>query len=169
MMDSILAGAVLRMPFGVRPRHRRHPDRSVPTQAGLIEGPVEHGDRRGRELGFPTANLVLGDASASDGVWAGLVQLPEGDTYGAAVSVGRRATFYGRDGVRLLEAHLLDFSGDLYGQWLRVSLFHRTRPQRRFSDGEALVKQMHQDIADVRIWLHTNARLRVCDGDADRT
>ncbi|MFI7503173.1 riboflavin kinase [Streptomyces sp. NPDC049687] len=168
-MDSILAGAVLRMPFGARPRHRRSPDRAAPTQAGLIQGPVEHGDRRGRELGFPTANLVLGDGSASDGVWAGLVQLPEGDTYGAAVSVGRRATFYGRDGVRLLEAHLLDFSGDLYGQWLRVGLCHRIRPQRRFSDGEALVKQMHQDIADVRLWLSSNARQLVSDANADRT
>ncbi|WP_206438951.1 riboflavin kinase [Streptomyces scabichelini] len=134
----------------------------------LIEGRVEHGDRRGRELGFPTANLVLGDESVSDGVWAGLVQLPDGATYGAAVSVGRRATFYGRDGIRLLEAHLLDFSGDLYGQWLRVGLDHRIRPQRRFSEVEALVQQMHQDIADARLWLHSNARLRVSDGIADQ-
>ncbi|HEY5978827.1 MAG TPA: riboflavin kinase [Microlunatus sp.] len=167
-MDSTLASTVLRAPFGARPRLRRSSERSAPEQRGLIEGRVEHGDRRGRELGFPTANIVLGDESASDGVWAGLVQLPDGDTYGAAVSVGRRATFYGRDGIRLLEAHLLDFSGDLYGQRLRLWLDHRIRPQRRFSDVEALVNQMHQDIADARLWLYSNARLRVSDGIADQ-
>lgn len=100
-------------------------------------------------------------------MWAALVQLPDGDTYGAAASVGRRTTFYGRDGIRLLEAHLLDFSGDLYGQWLRVGLDHRIRPQRRFSDAEALVRQMHRDIADARLWLHANACLRVSEGIAD--
>jgi hypothetical protein len=167
-MDSTLAGIIHRVPFGARPRLRRNPDSAAPKHVGLIEGRVEHGDRRGRELGFPTANIVLGDESVSDGVWAGRVRLPDGDTYGAAVSVGRRATFYGRDGIRLLEAHLLDFSGDLYGQWLRVWLDHRIRPQRRFSDGEALVKQMNQDIAGARRWLHSNARLRFSDGIADQ-
>ncbi|MGW0558458.1 riboflavin kinase [Streptomyces sp. NPDC002926] len=167
-MDSTLTSTVLGVPLGARLRLRRYSDRTASKQVGLIEGRVEHGDRRGRELGFPTANIVLGDESASDGVWAGLVQLPDGDTYGAAVSVGRRATFYGRDGIRLLEAHLLDFSGDLYGQWLRVCLDHRIRPQRRFSDIEALVKRMHQDIADARLWLNSNACLRVSDGITDQ-
>ncbi|MFI6934738.1 riboflavin kinase [Streptomyces sp. NPDC050287] len=168
-MDQILGGIVLRAPLGALPKLHRNPGKAAHKQLGLIEGPVEHGDRRGRELGFPTANLVLGDdESVSDGVWAGLVRLPDGATYGAAVSVGRRATFYGRDGIRLLEAHLLDFSGDLYGQWLRVRLEHKIRPQRRFSDVEALVERMHQDIADTRLWLDANARLRVCDGTTDR-
>ncbi|MFE9445785.1 riboflavin kinase [Streptomyces sp. NPDC006602] len=166
-MDSILGSIVPRVPFGVLPKLRRNSERSTTKQAGLIAGRVEHGDRRGRELGFPTANLVLDDENVSDGVWAGLVHLPDGATYGAAVSVGRRATFYGRDGIRVLEAHLLDFSGDLYGQWLRVGLDHRIRPQRRFSDVDALVTQMHQDIADARLWLHANARPQVSGGIAD--
>lgn len=165
-MDSNSAGILGRTPSGAQPRMPRNPDRSAP-EVGLIEGRVEHGDRRGRELGFPTANIVLGDENAHDGVWASLVQLPDGGTYGAAVSVGRRVTFYGRDGIRLLEAHLLDFSGDLYGQWLRVVLDHRIRPQRRFSDAGALVRQMHQDVADARLWLRTNACLRVFDGLAE--
>lgn len=168
-MDSTLASIFLRVPFGARMRPRQSSDRSAPKQVGLIEGRVEHGDRRGRELGFPTANMVLGDESVTDGVWAGTVRLPDGATYGAAVSVGRRATFYGRDGIRLLEAHLLDFSGDLYGQWLLVELDHRIRPQRRFSDVDALVRQMHQDIDDARLWLHGNAGLRFSDGVADRS
>jgi len=168
-MDPTLDSTALPPPFGAPPpRLRRHLGRSAPGPAGLIEGRVEQGDQRGRELGFHTANIVLGDESVSDGVWAGLVQLPDGDTYGAAVSVGRRPTFYGRNGIRLLEAHLLDFSGDLYGQWLRVRLDGRIRPQRRFCDVEALVKQMHKDIADVRLRLHAHARLRVCDGTADQ-
>lgn len=169
-MDWTLAGTGprLRVPFGARPTPGRSSEGSAPKRTGLIEGRVERGDQRGRELGFPTANIVLGDESVSDGVWAGLVQRPDGDTYGAAVSVGRRTTFYGRRGIRLLEAHLLDFSGDLYGQWLRVRLDHRIRPQRRFSDVDALVKQMHQDIADARLWLHSNARPRACDGIADQ-
>ncbi|WP_328773807.1 riboflavin kinase [Streptomyces sp. NBC_00286] len=167
-MDWTLASGVLGVPFGSRPKLRRSWDRSASKQMGLIEGRVEYGDRRGRELGFPTANIVLGDESVSDGVWAGLVRLPDGATYGAAVSVGRRATFYGRDGIRLLEAHLLDFCGDLYGQWLRVRLDHRIRPQRRFFEVEALVKQMHQDIADARLWLHSNACPRVSGGIADQ-
>ncbi|MGP4046662.1 riboflavin kinase [Streptomyces sp. 2A115] len=167
-MDSTLDSIFLRVPLGARRRPRQNSDRSVPRQMGLIEGRVEHGDRRGRELGFPTANIVLGDESVSDGVWAGLVRLPDGATYGAAVSVGRRATFYGRDGIRLLEAHLLDFSGDLYGQWLLVRLDHRIRPQRRFTDVKGLVQQMHQDIADARLWLHANARPQVSDGVADQ-
>ncbi|MFT4264675.1 MAG: riboflavin kinase [Nocardioides sp.] len=132
----------------VRPNPR--PLATGPVQ--LIEGPVEHGDQRGRELGFPTANLTLEDHGAGDGVWVGTVVLEDGSIYAATVSVGRRVTFYGRDGIRLLEAYLHDFDGDLYGQNIRVWLHSRLRLQRRFPDVDSLIEQMHQDVADTRTW-----------------
>ena len=127
-------------------RHRLVDNRLVVT------GNVEHGDERGRELGFPTANLALEDEVARDGVWAGLVTLEGGQVYGAAVSIGRRTTFYGRAGVRLLEAHLLDFSGDLYGHRVSVDLRHLLRLQRRFTDAGALIGQIACDVDDARAW-----------------
>jgi FAD synthase len=129
---------------GIRP--------SAGACAALIAGMVEHGDRRGRELGFPTANLPVGEGIAGDGVWAGTVTLADGPAYIATVSVGRRATFYGRHGIRLVEAYLLDFSGDLYGQRVEVRLYARLRPQRRFRDADALIVQMRQDVTDTRAW-----------------
>jgi len=117
-----------------------------------IVGIVEHGDERGRELGFPTANLAIDDTVARDGVWAANVILESGQSYAAAVSIGRRTTFYGRQGVRLLEAHLLGFSGDLYGRQIRVDLWHLIRLQRRFTDAGALVEQIALDVADARAW-----------------
>jgi FAD synthase len=127
-------------------RHRTVDDRLVVT------GAVEHGDERGRELGFPTANLAIEDGGARDGVWAGQVTLEDGQAYGAAVSIGRRTTFYGRAGVRLLEAHLLAFSGDLYGQQISVDLRHLLRPQRRFGDVGELIEQIGRDVEDARAW-----------------
>jgi riboflavin kinase/FMN adenylyltransferase len=117
-----------------------------------IAGTVTHGDRRGRELGFPTANLPIDDGVVADGVWAGTVTLADGSRYTATVSVGRRVTFYGRHGARLVEAYLLDFTGDLYGQHVEVRLYSRLRPQRRFNDVAALVEQMGQDVRDTRAW-----------------
>ncbi|MFT4288291.1 riboflavin kinase [Nocardioides sp.] len=118
----------------------------------LVEGPVEHGDKRGRELGFPTANLPIEDGVARDGVWAATVELADGRLVPATVSIGRRTTFYGRDGVRLLEAFLLDFSEDIYGQHIRVWIGHRLRLQKRFSSVEALIEQMRSDVDDTREW-----------------
>ena len=96
-----------------------------PADAVVIEGFVEHGDERGRRLGFPTANLHDVSAVGLDGVYAATFQIDpanDGPRYVAAVSVGRRPTYYGRHGVRLLEAHVLDFHGDLYGRRVRVEL-----------------------------------------------
>ena len=78
----------------------------------MVRGTVEPGDQRGRELGFPTANIALSDQSGSvgDGVWAGWVRRADGTHIPAAISVGRRPTYYGADGYRLLEAHLLEFA-----------------------------------------------------------
>ena len=88
-------------------------------QPVFVEGIVEHGDQRGRVLGFPTANVVIDSDVATDGVWAGIAEV-DGASYVAVVSVGRRATFYGCGGIRLLEAHLLDFAGDLYDRRIMV-------------------------------------------------
>jgi hypothetical protein len=121
----------------------------------LIAGTVEHGDRRGRELGFPTANLPIEEGIVGDGVWAGTVTLAHGPAYAATVSVGRRVTFYGRQGIRLVEAYLLDFRGDLYGQCVEVRLYSRLRLQRRFPDADALIEQMGQDVQDTREWAAT--------------
>src|SRR5690349_13767408 len=88
-----------------------------------FRGVVEHGDARGREIGFPTANISLAHDGIPDGVWVGTVRIdPEagGKTYLAAVSMGRRPTYY-RKGIRLLEAHLLDFNGDMYGRTVEVT------------------------------------------------
>lgn len=118
----------------------------------LVDGVVEHGDERGRELGFPTANVPIGASVVRDGVWAGTVELASGRLVPATVSIGRRTTFYGRDGVRLLEAFLLDFSENLYGQRLKVWIGHRIRLQKRFASVQALVDQMHADVEDTRRW-----------------
>src|SRR5688572_25603270 len=119
-----------------------------------LEGVVEHGDARGRELGYPTANISVQDMEIRDGVWAGTVNLgPEGpgETYPAAISVGRRPTYY-RKGVRLLEAHLLGYSGDLYGRTVLVTLNLYLRPQRRFHRVDQLVSQIEDDVVCVGAW-----------------
>lgn len=117
-----------------------------------VEGVVEHGDARGRTLGFPAANLALTVRGVEDGVWAGWVRTGAGASFVAAVSVGRRRTFYTGEGPRLLEAHLLDFTGDLYGQLIRVELVIKVRDQQRFSSIGDLVAQMHRDVEDIRAW-----------------
>jgi len=111
-----------------------------------LRGEVVAGDRRGRELGFPTANLVPDPAlvSPGHGVYACLA-----DGRPAAVSIGVRPTF--ETGRReLIEAYVLDFSGDLYGHVLRLEFLQRLRGERRFESVETLVDQIHADVA--RTW-----------------
>lgn len=120
--------------------------------AQVIVGKVVAGDRRGRELGFPTANLALEpNAPVEHGVWAAFVHIDD-RRHIAAVSVGHRPTYYSDQGVPLLEAHLLDFHGDLYGATIVVDLRYRLRPQRRFASSIALIRQMRRDIDSVRRW-----------------
>lgn len=115
----------------------------------VVNGVVVPGDRRGRELGFPTANLLMGaDALVEDGVWAGSVWV-DGREHLAVVSLGHRPTYY-ESGDRLLEAHLIDFSGDLYGRPVSVVLTDLLRPQRRFGSTIALVRQMRKDVEEAR-------------------
>tara|TARA_B100000519_G_scaffold13659_1_gene10237 strand:+ start:9268 stop:9972 length:705 start_codon:yes stop_codon:yes gene_type:complete len=123
--------------------------------APAVIGTVIHGDQRGRELGFPTANLALAsDDRIEDGVWAADVYVGN-VRHIAAASIGRRPTFYAAGGVRLLEPFLLDFDGDLYGRTIVVHLRERIRPQRRFASAVALIQQMRRDVEDVRRWAQT--------------
>lgn len=120
-------------------------------------GEVTHGDERGRELGFPTANLVPEEALAcpGHGVYAARARVEGaegtlgGEGLAAAVSIGVRPTFQTGRG-ELIEAYLLDFAGDLYGQTLCLEFLARLRGERRFDTPEALVEQMHRDVEQTR-------------------
>jgi riboflavin kinase/FMN adenylyltransferase len=116
----------------------------------VIEGVVVLGDQRGRTLGFPTANLILADnAAPHDGVYFAEASCEAG-AFGAALSVGRRSTFFVQGGQRLAEVHLLDFDGDLYGTVLRVQTRRWIREQRRFPSQDSLISQLHHDVAEAR-------------------
>jgi riboflavin kinase/FMN adenylyltransferase len=117
-----------------------------------VRGPVERGDARGRALGFPTANVSVPEniCLPADGVYAGTFAAADGVARLAAISVGRRPTFYAEAGMCLCEAFVLDFDGDLYGQASRVAFTHRLRGQERFDQVDDLVVQMHRDVARVR-------------------
>jgi riboflavin kinase / FMN adenylyltransferase len=115
-----------------------------------MRGTVEHGDKRGRTLGFPTANLVP-DARLvvpDHGIYACRAQVG-GQTLVAAVNVGVRPTFKTGRGL-LVEAYLLDFEGDVYGEELRLDFLERLRGERRFDSVEALIDQMSRDVEDTR-------------------
>ena len=113
---------------------------------------VERGDARGRELGFPTANVAVPEnlCLPNDGVYAGTFTGADDVERLAAISAGRRPTFYADSGMFLVEAHVLDFDGDLYGQQARVRFTHRLRGQERFDGVDALIAQMHLDVEKVR-------------------
>ncbi|WP_055628265.1 riboflavin kinase [Streptomyces hirsutus] len=126
---------------------------SLQSHDQVVTGVVQHGDARGRLLGFPTANLTMSTSARLDGVWSAVVVTEDdGRHWPAAVSIGRRTTFYGRHGQRLLEAHLLDVEIELYDREISVHLVNRIRSQRRFRDVEDLVGQLARDIEDVRNW-----------------
>lgn len=118
-----------------------------------VRGPVVPGDSRaGSQLGFPTANVAVPAEILlpADGIYAGRYQRPDGSVLPAAISLGRRPTFYPEGAPRLLEAHLLDFTGDLYGEEARVRFIGRIRDELRFESAEALVDQMRLDVVDAR-------------------
>jgi riboflavin kinase / FMN adenylyltransferase len=112
----------------------------------LLEGEVVQGDQRGRELGFPTANIVPSDdlVCPGHGVYAGFA-----DGHPAAIHVGVRPMFETGRGV-LVEPHLIDYEGDLYGKTLRVAFIARLRGEKRFPSVEDLVAQMHRDVEQAR-------------------
>jgi riboflavin kinase/FMN adenylyltransferase len=128
-----------------------------------VRGRVVRGDRRGRLLGFPTANLAAEtEVLPGHGVYAGRVRLLDdpppgapagaparGACFGAVTNVGRRPTFK-PDDPPLAEAHLLDFAGDLYDRRVDVTFKCRLREERRFPSPEALREQIARDVEEAR-------------------
>jgi riboflavin kinase / FMN adenylyltransferase len=121
-----------------------------------VRGEVVVGERRGASLlGFPTANVAVPVEIAlpPDGVYAGRYARPDGTHFDAAISIGPPPTFPAPEGATvgpLVEAYLLDFDGDLYGEAARVSFVARLRPQQRFEVVDDLVAQMQADVAEAR-------------------
>ncbi len=128
----------------------------VKAAAGLLGRPFEmtgevlHGEERGRVLGFPTANLRLGqrEACPADGVYAVRVRTGEGQVYTGVANVGDNPTFGGAE--RRVEVHLLDFSGDLYGVRIALAFTDRLRGEKRFPSAAALTEQLKEDVRRAR-------------------
>ena len=118
-----------------------------------IRGVVAHGDKRGRTIGFPTANVALGrHLEPARGVYAVVARLPNGDTCRGVANIGRRPTV--ADGVESrLEVHLFDFDGDLYGQEISVALHGFLRAEQKFPSFDALRKQIALDADAARTLL----------------
>ena len=117
-----------------------------------VRGTVVRGDGRAREWDFPTANIdVPADICLpADGIYAGWYERPDGTVLPAAISLGKRPTFYETADRSLLEAHVLDFEDDLYGERARVRFVHRLRGEEKFASEQALVDQIAQDVEDAR-------------------
>jgi riboflavin kinase/FMN adenylyltransferase len=117
-----------------------------------VSGVVVHGDKRGRTIGFPTANIEVPNAMClpADGVYSGVVQRADGSTHVCAINLGRRPTFFEHADHSLLEAHLLDFDGDLYGERVSVTFEHFLRSERKFEGLESIKTQLQLDVAAAR-------------------
>jgi riboflavin kinase/FMN adenylyltransferase len=117
-----------------------------------VSGIVVHGDKRGRTIGFPTANIEVPNAMClpADGVYSGVVQRADGSTHVCAINLGRRPTFFEHADHSLLEAHLLDFDGDLYGERVMVTFEHFLRSERKFEGLESIKTQLQLDVAAAR-------------------
>lgn len=115
-----------------------------------LVGEVVRGDQRGRTIGFPTANLAVGPQHLlpADGVYACRVALPDGSEHPAVTNVGVRPTFGMLS--HTVEAHLLDWSGDLYDQIIRIAFVRRIRGEQKFSGIDALKAQIMRDVAHAR-------------------
>jgi riboflavin kinase/FMN adenylyltransferase len=120
----------------------------------FVTGEVIHGEKRGRDLGYPTANMRLDPAaSLRHGIYAVRVAL-DGERYDAVASFGRRPTF--DNGAPLLETYLFDFKGDLYGKALDIAFIGFIRPELKFDSIEALIRQMDDDSAKAKAALKAN-------------
>jgi riboflavin kinase / FMN adenylyltransferase len=131
--DVLAAARLLGRPFGLR-------------------GRVVEGDRRGRTIGFPTANVAVDPQRTlpADGVYVCRAQVGQ-QRYGAVTNVGVRPTFAGAH--HTVEAYLLDFADEIYGETLRLDFLHRLRGERKFDGIAALVAQITSDVAAARKWL----------------
>jgi len=125
-----------------------------------IRGVVVHGDARGRTIGFPTANIALGrHLEPARGVYVVTAELPDGTKIRGVANIGRRPTVT-EGAISRLEVHLFDYSGDLYGQELSVTLHHFTREERRFENIGALRAQIEADAREARHWFEVRDRSR---------
>jgi len=114
------------------------------TRPFAVEGVVQRGDARGRELGYPTTNLTLGSYQRpAYGIYAVRVRLDDDSEHAGVASLGVRPTF--APPVELLEAHLFDFDGDLYGRTIEVALHAFIRPEEKFDDLAELTTRMRED------------------------
>jgi riboflavin kinase/FMN adenylyltransferase len=115
-------------------------------------GIVVTGDQRGRLLGFPTANVEIPNQIClpADGVYAGRYVRPDGSSHPCAINIGRRPTFYEHADHSLLEAHLLDFDADLYGEAAQVQFVAFLRSERKFDGIDALIAQLKHDVEHAR-------------------
>lgn len=115
-----------------------------------VRGVVTPGDRRGRTIGFPTANIpTTSDLQVpADGVYAAWYIREDGKEYPAAINIGKRPTFYDDADKSLIEAHLIGFRGDLYGESAKVRFVRRLRGERKFEGIEPLKEQLAKDVAD---------------------
>lgn len=149
-------------------RVREHLGRGEVEDAGTllgyrwtIEGEITHGQKLGRQLGYPTANLKLADDLLAHGIYAVRLRRADGTLIPGVASYGRRPTF--DDGAPLFETFLFDFSDDLYGETVDVSLFSFLRGEARFENAAALVRQMDVDAAVSRALLDEVAPLSELD------
>ncbi len=119
----------------------------------IVDGVVEHGEKRGRTIGFPTANLHLGELiHPKHGVYAVRVRIAGEDKWrGGVANFGRTPTTGLRD--PLLETFIFDFDGDIYGKMIEVALVAYQRPELKFDTLDEMVEQMHQDKEDARVLL----------------
>ena len=126
-------------------------------RAFSLRGPVIEGDRRGRTLGFPTANMAIGvdHALPAYGVYVTRSHLRE-STHESCTSIGIRPTF-DVEPRPTVETFVIDFDDDVYGQDMRVELLHRLRGEVKFENADELIEQMHRDIRDTREWFRTHA------------
>lgn len=117
-----------------------------------VRGPVVTGDQRGRTIGFPTANVEVPNQIClpADGVYAGWYERPNGDVHPCAMNLGRRPTFYAHADSSLLEAHLIDFQGDLYGERAKLRFVTFLRSERKFDGIDALKAQLALDVEHAR-------------------
>jgi riboflavin kinase / FMN adenylyltransferase len=123
-----------------------------PPRPYEVRGTVVRGDGRGRELSFPTANVVPPSRTClpADGIYAGTFLAEDGVERAGAISLGRRPTFYADAERSLLEVHVLDFDGDLYDQSVKVRFVEHLRAEDRFDSVEALVAQIRRDVEACR-------------------
>jgi len=117
-----------------------------------VRGVVVHGDERGRTIGFPTANIEVPNQICipADGVYAGIFDRQDGTKHICAINLGRRPTFFEHAEHSMLEAHLLDFSEELYGEKVKITFTHFLRGERKFENIDALKMQLKLDIEQTR-------------------